>query len=152
MSQTNLLKVAFFDIGNTLVDKQNKWIPGAKELLVALRGRHIRLGLISNTGDLKRDEVLKSLPPDFDLKLFAAELVIFSSEVGIEKPDPAIFKLAIKKAGVKAGLCLFCTETQAHVDAAKAVGMRGALVKEPPDSDINKLLKKLVDAGLVPAH
>jgi HAD superfamily hydrolase (TIGR01509 family) len=152
MAQTNLLKVAFFDIGDTLVDSNKKWIPGAKKLLDELRSRHIRLGLITNTGALTRADVLKLLPPSFNLQLFEPELVIMSSEVGFEKPDPKIFKLAIKRAGVKADRCLFCTEDAAHTAVAASLGMRAEIVKPPPAGNINQVLKKLIAAGLVPNH
>lgn len=148
MAPKTLLKVVFFDIGQTLVDNK-KWIPGAKEVIADLRARKIPLGLITNTGDMKRADVLKLLPTDFDLKLFADKLILMSSEVGIEKPDPKIFKLAIKRAGVDANQCLFCTEEAAHTIVAKQVGMRVAVVQKPPASDIKDLVKKLIKDGLL---
>lgn len=149
MAQTKFIKVAFFDIGQTLVNGK-KWIPGAKKLLKELRGRDIRLGLITDTGTLKRKEVLNLLPQDFDLKLFDPELILMSSEVGFDKSDSRIFKLAIKKAGVKPRFCLFCTEDEEHLMRAESLDMRGAKVRLPPDTDVDKLLQKLIANGLVP--
>ena len=143
MSIMDLIKVAFFDLGGTLVGGNRDWIPGAKETLYKIREKGIRIGLISNTKNLSRSEILAILPQDFDLNLFKNELVIFSSEVHIEKPDPKIFQLAIQRAAVKPGECLFCTEELAHITAAKQEGMQTALVKAPPNSDIGTLVERL---------
>jgi HAD superfamily hydrolase (TIGR01509 family) len=144
MSIIDSIKVAFFDLGRTLVLTDNRtWVPGAKDTLQKMGQRGIRLGLISNTGTLSREQILAILPPDFDMSMFEEKLVIFSSEVHVEKPDPEIFREAIRRAGVKANECLFCTEEPKHIDAAKKEGMQTALVKEPPDSDIGELVERL---------
>jgi len=137
------IKVAFFDLGGTLVKGEREWIPGAQDTLSKMWKNGIRLGLISNTKDLSRPEILDLLPRDFDMSLFEDQLVIFSSEVHIEKPDPKIFQLAINRANVKSSECLFCTEDLAHIVAAKQEGMQTVLLQKPPDSDTGKLILKL---------
>ena len=137
------IKVAFFDLGGTLVKGEREWIPGAQDTLSKMWENGIRLGLISNTKDLSRPEIMDLLPRDFDMSLFEDQLVIFSSEVHIEKPDPKIFQLAINRANVKSSECLFCTEDLAHIVAAKQEGMQTVLLQKPPDSDTGKLILKL---------
>lgn len=138
------IKVAFFDLGGTLVViGEREWIPGAQDTLSTMWENGIRLGLISNTKDLSRQEILDLLPRDFNINMFENELVIFSSEVHIEKPDPKIFQLAIKRANVKSSECLFCTEDLTHILAAKQEGMQTVLLQKPPDSDTGKLILKL---------
>jgi putative hydrolase of the HAD superfamily len=137
------IKVAFFDLGGTLVRGEREWIPGAQDTLSKMWENGIRLGLISNTKDLSRPEIMDLLPRDFNMSLFENELVIFSSEVHIEKPDPKIFQLAIKRADVKSSECLFCTEELTHIVAAKQEGMQTVLLQKPPDSDTGKLILKL---------
>ena len=149
MSHTPLIKVAFFDIGGTLVGSNRDWIPGAQETLAKLGEKQIRLGLISNTGDLSRPAILDRLPEDFDLGVFEEELVIFSSEVHVAKPDPKIFKLAIKRSGVKPAECLFCTEESSHILVARQKGMQTVSVQKPPNSDIGELIGVLVGRGLL---
>src|SRR5215212_2028052 len=105
MSNTPI-QVLFFDLGDTLINHSNAWLPGAKAALAWLRQKSIRLGIISNTGNLSRPEILNLLPPDFDLNVFEANLVIFSSEVNAQKPDPRIFQLAIEQAGLQPNQCL----------------------------------------------
>jgi len=149
MSIITSIKVAFFDLGGTLIGNNRDWIPGAQDTLSKMRQRGIRLGLISNTKDLSRAEIMELLPRDFDMSLFHNDLVIFSSEVHVEKPDPQIFNLAIKRAGVKPNECLFCTEELPHISAAKQEGMQTALVQAPPNSDIGTLVERLTSEGLL---
>ncbi len=146
---TRKVKAVFFDLGETLVTKNRKWLPGAEDALSALRAKGVRLGVISNTANLKRAELLKELPVDFDFKLFEDALVILSSEAGVEKPSPAIFELAVTKSGLRAEECLFCTEDLLHTLAAQKAGMLAARTKEPPANDVGKLPQALVDAGLI---
>ena len=148
MNITASIKVVFFDLGGTLVGNKRDWIPGAQDTLCKIRHMGIRLGLISNTKDLSRPEILEILPKDFNMSLFENELVIFSSEVHVEKPDPQIFKLAIKRADVKPSECLFCTEELPHILAATQEGMQTSLLQKSSNSDIGNLVERLMPAGL----
>jgi HAD superfamily hydrolase (TIGR01509 family) len=94
-------------------------------LLESLRGRGLKLGLVSNAFD----------PPDLlhrDLaQLGIAERVdaaVFSSEIGRRKPDPAIFRHALERLGVAAERTLFVGDTLAtDVAGADALGMHTCL-------------------------
>lgn len=145
----NTISVIFFDLGETLVTKDRRWVTGAKATLSNLRQKGIRLGIISNTGNLLRLEILKLLPADFDLQVFEAQLVIFSSEVGVEKPNSKIFSLASSKAGIEASSCLFCTEELVHTLVAQQVGFRTARTLPPPVTDIADLSESMIKAGLL---
>jgi FMN phosphatase YigB (HAD superfamily) len=145
------VRVIFFDLGDTLIVTGQKWVPEAKNVLTQLHQRGLRLGLISNTADLNRAEFLKLLPADFDLSLFEASLIILSSEVHLEKPDPEIFKLALKRAAAAPESCLFCTEELLHTLVAQTVGMRTARLQPPSMGDIGTLVEQLVKAALLPA-
>ena len=150
MSNSALIRVAFFDLGDTLVGDNRDWLPGAQETLAKLCEKKIRLGVISNTANLSRAEILKLLPEDFNLGMFEKELVIFSSEVNVAKPNREIFRMAIKRAKVKPAQCLFCTEDASHILVAKQEKMQTAVVKKPPHGDVGKLVEKLIAKGLLP--
>jgi FMN phosphatase YigB (HAD superfamily) len=80
-------QILFFDLGDTLVRSPRTWLPGAKELLASLKAKGFRLGIISNTTGLaNRTAILNILPTDFDITIYESAMVLFSSEVGIEKP------------------------------------------------------------------
>jgi len=133
--------VIYFDLGDTLVDNSSptNWILGAHDAIDLLRQRGLRLGLISNTGTLTRQQLIEMLPPDFDLGLFDESLIILSSEVGVEKPAFDIFRLAVAKSCVAACRCLFCTEELFHTLAAQQVGMHVARLQTPPQGDVGSV-------------
>src|ERR1700754_4236678 len=127
------VKAVFFDLGATLVvSNPIGWNEGAKAALVALRALDVRLGIISNTGDMTRAQLLPMLPADFDFGRFEADLVLLSSEGGIQKPQPGIFERAITRAGLPAEQCLYCSEDFRESLAAQASGMRVARLEPPP--------------------
>lgn len=137
------IKVIFFDLGDTLVisDREKReWMPGAKAVLKRLTEMGVRLGIISDTAKLSRKQLLELLPEDFDFGAFESGLVVLSSEVGVEKPDPAIFRLAIKKAHVPPGETLFVGESSEETDVAERCGMRAKRVQKFPQ-DFEDLTK-----------
>ncbi len=122
------IEVVFFDLGNTLVKtglaERAEWIEGAKEAIFKLNNEKIRLGIISNTGNINREHLLKKiLPLDFPIELFDSNLIVLSSEIGITKPDPGIFLYAIDKSGVSPANCLLSSEELTDIFIAQHVGM-----------------------------
>jgi putative hydrolase of the HAD superfamily len=72
-----------------------------KESLAYLSDKGFRLGIVSNFAPT----LTKILESKGILHYF--EQVIVSTEVGLEKPDPAIFKLALELSGLKAEELLY---------------------------------------------
>jgi FMN phosphatase YigB (HAD superfamily) len=137
-------RVIFFDLGLTLVGSDSKqWNPGAQTVLSQLRSADLRLGVISNTGNLTRADLEARLPPDFKWSTFISKLILLSSEVGIEKPDLRIFRLAVERAGISAEKCLYCSEDLLETLAAQRVGMAATRVLPPPKSDLKTLPDRL---------
>jgi putative hydrolase of the HAD superfamily len=57
------------------------------------------------------------------------DLVIDSSEVGIRKPDPAIFRLTLERLGnIPPERSVFLDDYESNVKAATDLGIRGLLV------------------------
>lgn len=78
-----------------------KLFSDVKEVLELLYKRGMRLGLVSNFALTLRDilevnEIVHYFDP-----------VIISTEVGLEKPNPAIFQLALERSGLKAEHVLY---------------------------------------------
>ena len=67
---------------------------------------------------------------------------MISDQVGLRKPDPAIYTLAAAKIGVAPGSCVFVDDTAANLPAARDLGM--AVVHfteaEPGVAEIERLL------------
>jgi glucose-1-phosphatase len=100
------------------------WLPGARELLDELRPR-FRLAALSNSNPAHWEK-LGSLGV-----LDAFEVAMGSHELGLRKPDAAIFNKAIARLGVPAEAVLFFDDSRANVEAAIAAGMHGAQVDGP---------------------
>lgn len=49
---------------------------------------------------------------------------IFSGDVGVAKPDAAIFDLLVRTLGADTGDCLFLDDREVNVEGARAVGLR----------------------------
>jgi HAD superfamily hydrolase (TIGR01509 family) len=94
-------------------------LPGARELLNLLRPR-FRLAALSNSNELHWDRNTNELKV---LELF--EFAISSHQVGLCKPDPAIYQVAIERAGIAPAAIMFFDDLPANVEAACAAGMRG---------------------------
>lgn len=89
--------------------------PGARELLANLRARRLRLGLISNWS-ARLPQLLSALELDA-----AFDFVLGSAALGCEKPEPAIFRLALERAGLEPSACLHAGD-DARCDGAGALG------------------------------
>ena len=93
--------------------------PDVPDTLSTLRGRGLRLGVISNW-----DHRLPDLLDQLRLGGFF-ETVVYSSAAGVEKPDPRIFETALRDLGIPAGEALHVGDGRLEdVEGAQAVGMR----------------------------
>ena len=114
-------------------------LPGAKELLEALRGRY-RLAALSNSNELHWERNTNELGI---LELF--EFAISSHQVGLCKPDPDIYKVAIDRAKVSSPEAIvFFDDLVANVEAANSAGMRAYQVR-----GVDQLRERLVTEGLL---
>jgi putative hydrolase of the HAD superfamily len=88
---------------------------GARECLAALRARGLVLGLISNWS-ARLPRLLRALELER-----AFDFVLCSAELRMEKPERAIFELALERAGAPAARCLHAGD-QVERDALGALG------------------------------
>ncbi len=59
------------------------------------------------------------------------DIVVDSCEVGLRKPDPAIFRLTCERLGVRPEAAVLLDDSPAHVAAAQKVGLVGIVVSDP---------------------
>jgi epoxide hydrolase-like predicted phosphatase len=110
-----------------------------RELIAFIRSLRPRYktGLISNAWD--------GLRPYMESEKFvdAFDALTISAEVGVMKPDPAIFQLALDQLGVKPKEAVFVDDFSENITGCEAIGMRGIHFKsmEQTLKDLNKLLK-----------
>lgn len=83
--------------------------------VAAARSVGLRTGLVSNSWG-------SAIYPRARLQT-AFDAVVISGEVGLRKPDPAIFRLVLDRLAVTAERCIFVDDEPAHLAAAAALGM-----------------------------
>jgi putative hydrolase of the HAD superfamily len=91
------------------------WIP-------RIKAAGFRLGILSNMGL----GVLEHLRPRFSW-LDQFDQLTWSCDLGVVKPDPAIYLHTIKKLNVKPEQALFIDNLQKNIVGAEAVGLNAAL-------------------------
>lgn len=99
-------------------------VPGALDLLTALRERNLRVGIISNTGrtpGYALREILDRL--GFSRHL---DVMVFSNEHGVCKPERSIFEELRRGLGVEFGEMIFVGDNLwVDVHGAQSCGMLG---------------------------
>ena len=97
--------------------------PEADLALKLARARGLRTAVISNSNGTVAD-ILTYLGLAADL-----EFIIDSSKVGVEKPDPRIFHLALERAGLEPDEAVYVGDLYSiDVVGARAAGMRAILM------------------------
>jgi putative hydrolase of the HAD superfamily len=92
-----------------------------------LRAEGYRLGLITNNVREGSASWRALVPVD---ELF--EVVVDSSEVGMRKPNPAIYHHALELlGGVEPGEAVFLDDTASNVEGARRAGLAAILVDDP---------------------
>lgn len=140
-----------------MLEEQRAWIhgltpsPRAKPTLAELKRRGLRLALVSNT----------AYPPE-GMRLHLSHLgilgcfdaTVYSSEVGVRKPNPAIYQDALGRLGVTADQALFVGDRlREDVRGPRALGIASVLThefrQEEPDTDEN--VQIIADLSELPA-
>ncbi len=134
------------------VPTQRLWsqvLPGVPDALRALRAAGLTLVVVSNSdGTVEEGLAAMGLRPLLDA-------VVDSAVVGIEKPDPAIFRHALALAGVRPDRALHVGDLHAvDVLGARAAGLHAVLLDPHGDwagvdcvrsADLTSLTRALLD-------
>jgi putative hydrolase of the HAD superfamily len=125
LDEDNLQRSLEVFYGVLLEDRQ--LVSGAVELLASIKERGLGVGLIS--------DVAWGLPSEFpmrDIKHFGLDAYfddyVFSTDVGLRKPHPKMFKIALSNLGVEASEAMYVGNSLAQdIKGAKGVGIRAVL-------------------------
>jgi beta-phosphoglucomutase family hydrolase len=93
-------------------------LPGARELLAALRAENIPCAVASSTPRENLDAIFAATGLDA-----CFDAVVCGDDVENGKPAPDIFLLASKKLGVAPGDCVVIEDAHAGIEAALRAGM-----------------------------
>jgi putative hydrolase of the HAD superfamily len=97
-----------------------------------------RIAIISNTGALHKNYLSKK----YNLNKLTTKQV-YSYKLGIQKPHPKIYRVALKKLNVKPEEAIFIDDRLENVNGAKKFGMKGIVFKNNKQAirEIEKILK-----------
>jgi len=109
------------------------------EIVRRLKAAGYLLVLLSNTDVVRYAFIQRRFP---ETQTFDA--YVLSYEVGLMKPDPAIYLEAGRRAGAKPADCVFIDDLAENVEAARAAGMHA--LHYAPETDLAAELRTL---GLV---
>jgi putative hydrolase of the HAD superfamily len=71
------------------------------------------------------------------------DVLVWSYQVHMVKPNPAIYRYTLKKLGTRPGETLFLDDRAVNIEAARAVGMKALEF-----STVERLREDLIAAGL----
>jgi putative hydrolase of the HAD superfamily len=120
-----------------------KWFeprPGALEIVREMRERAMPTALISMCAP--------DTPPLWRASSFAGliDVEVFSSEVGLRKPEPEIYLLACERLGVDPTRAFYVGDgAYAELSGATAVGMHAVLIRDPAEVEIEALRPEAED-------
>ncbi len=87
----------------------------------SVRGRGLKAGILSNSGpgarEAERHWGFEEMTDD----------LVYSHEVGLGKPDPAVYALTAARLGVEGTEIVFLDDVAANVEAARAAGWHAVL-------------------------
>lgn len=110
---------------------------GLAALIDALRGRGVRVGLLSNNGPALADDLQATgMAGRFDAS-------VISCEIGVMKPDPAAYEAILRRLDVRPEQALFIDDSPANVEGARAVGM--SAVHFRPGMDLRERILAWLD-------
>jgi 2-haloacid dehalogenase len=103
-------------------------IPGSVEILHALKRRGIPVYGLSNWSA----ETFPLVREKYDLFTLLDGYLI-SGDVGLAKPDPAIFHILLERIGRAASECLLIDDAPANIETARQLGFETVLFRSPAE-------------------
>ncbi len=112
-------------IRNDFIAHSMKPQQDAVDVLSRLKSGGFKIGLISNCSP-ETPVIWENLP---FITLF--DVAVFSCSVGMQKPDPRIYELAVQQLSVKSDNCLYVGDGNGkELSGAKGAGMHPVLIRQ----------------------
>jgi len=105
---------------------------------LALKQRGLLTAILSNMGD----NVLASVEREFDW-IHRFDVLVWSFQLHMAKPAPAIYRYALQELGVRPEEALFLDDKLVNVEAARALGIQAIQF-----STVERLHAELIAAGM----
>lgn len=115
------------EFGAAFFDWVDGWLPGAEALIQQLR-THAFVACLSNSNAAHWPKLqAMGLPGCFDATLLSWQL-------GVAKPDPAIWRLAEGRLGAKASDIVFVDDNPINLESARRAGWRALHARGPDEA------------------
>ena len=142
----NIVRDAKLNLDAATIDELNLWDarmwttqnPAMLAWQQQLRERGIRTAILSNMGDT----VLANIEREFDW-LPRFDVLIWSYQHKMAKPDPAIYNLTLERLGTRPEETLFIDDRMPNIEAARALGMMTVHF-----NTVANLREQLIEQGL----
>jgi HAD superfamily hydrolase (TIGR01509 family) len=109
-----------------------RWYTGAVDpVLLAWFARQrpaLQTGILSNSGPGAREAERRWGFED------VTDVLVYSHEIGVAKPDPRAFAVTTERLGVEPGEVVFLDDVQGHVEAARRFGWHAVVHRGTPAS------------------
>jgi HAD superfamily hydrolase (TIGR01509 family) len=122
-------------------------LPGGREALSGLKARGFLLGVITDT----------MYPLEWKMSWLASvgvadlfDVVACSTELGVHKPDPAIYRNALAQSGLRAAEAAFVGHDARELAGARQLGMATVAVHYDPDAQADYYVDSLLGLLDVP--
>lgn len=142
----NIVRDAKLNLDAAAIDELNLWDarmwtvqnPAMIAWQKQLKERGILTAILSNMGDT----VLANIEREFNW-LPQFDVLIWSYQHNMAKPDPAIYKLTLDRLGTRPEETLFIDDKQPNIDAARELGLVVILF-----TTIERLREQIIEFGL----
>lgn len=94
-----------------------------------LRGKGLRVGTLSNSFDGARREEQRRFGFED-----AFDVLVYSHEVGLAKPDPEVFLVAAQRLGLPPDQVVFVDVVPGNIEGARACGLHAVLHVDTPST------------------
>ena len=129
-------KIRYDFVANTMRPRQD-----AIDVLSYLRSQSLRIGLISNCSP-ETPLIWKDTP-----FVPLVDVAVFSSSVGVKKPDPHIYQLATEQLATEPENCLYIGDGDSQeLTGASQVGMHPVLIRVPNKDNTDAQWEDSTDA------
>jgi putative hydrolase of the HAD superfamily len=142
----NIVRDGRLNLDSKAIDELNSWDarmwttqnPVMLAWQQKLKQHGLLTAILSNMGD----SVLENIQREFQW-ISDFDVLVWSFQLKIAKPDPAIYQHALEKLGTRPEETLFIDDKMVNVEAARALGINSLLF-----STVDDLRKDLIAAGL----
>jgi putative hydrolase of the HAD superfamily len=131
------------------IKEKNKilFFNGVLNTLKTLKNRNLFLGIVTDTAQPLHVKISKLERGGIG---HLWDSITPSNEVGIQKPDPLIYQLALDQLGIEPNHAIFVGHNAIELDGARKVGLKTVAFNYDPDSKADFYIQEFSDLASLP--